>query len=39
MTIARSPLVAGLRALARRRSVLVAYHGVAPRAPELTPTT
>ena len=37
MRIARSPLVAGLSALARRRSVLLAYHGVAPRAPELDP--
>lgn len=37
MTIARSPLVAGLRAMARRRSVLVAYHGVAARAPDLDP--
>ena len=37
MRIARSPLVAGLSALARRRSVLMAYHGVAPRMPDLDP--
>ncbi len=37
MRIARSLLVAGLRTMARRRSVLLAYHGVAPRAPDLDP--